>query len=1745
MARFQRTATNGRFTKSSTSRSSREQRRTIRNVQAEQQRQQKTYNIITKYGIDVRKYQNDPNYIVKTNPNGTIKEIRSKPVEYTQTYSKRTYYNKRVSPPQESKQLYSKEIITFSNGVATITKNSVQQTGQTYSGGRRSHYVEKTYSLVPTIEKYSKGSIISKDVYGVGGPRGYSEVKRDSDNKQIGSYQDSKQKVYLAQSSNYKTGKSITYPKPQKRIEVGGEKRRYVEQLLRQTGQKELIKEKVNGESVIDAIIKDPKAIAQLEKKAGGVYKEQQRIKDESMAIAERELKQYIDSKIKDPTLRKIALKNQLSSLKKGRFVDGVPYEIYKNYKKQGVNTSALSRKEKKNAIDLYIKQQEAITFLEKRIANNKEAREVEEYGKFSYLRDIMNVSGGIKAKAGVEEMTRLQRQEEIVKLGRKLMLMNIWDPFTLKQYNSSSEKIKRKVYNTLYEKYNGGICFYNPKTKTTKYITIDPKTLKVKEIKVNQAKGLTTKVTVRVRGFIEPKVIATGFEYSKKNIPLIVSYVKKNASINWNKIKSKFNVKKARDTLKDTYKRLYDNYALNEKLYAQKKIDKETYNLRKNLFDITKKQLDLASLVDKKTGGLSTILYTINTAQLSGFKKLFSIENIKDLGITAYDFFIKPFINIAYNTWKDYSEFSSFYVALNKALIPTLKANIKVKQGKPLSKKEQEELNKLWDNLLKTAKKGERKGDFFDYLYVILALITFGASTQVKGGTNILAKGIEKIQKIQSLPGVRGVIGRKATLLAKIGGKGLNIYFTSNAIANYIDDPKLSNLALAYFFTKGTVKDLRRTINKLISTKTLPNAKNLKLSYETHKRLADSYSYVAKKIKPQLRLLKGNQKTVTMERYEYAKVMAEYHQTQYKFQYSLYKQKDFIPMTEVNPPQNVKKWVSELDKLAGTKTNIKLYHATEGQVSTFMKGKRLLTLSDVKKLIKDKGLVSPKKLNYKIRANNKYDKVVLDFIKGKDIRIYGGTSVSAYGNFWGKLKNMKWGYNDLDFFAKNPLKTGNQLLKILNKKFPNVKFTLKQAQHKGTYKILKNGKEFIDISKIEKGIGRVLGADGVSYVGLEWQVTSLFDRILTGNKVSKSVKYINIMTKGKIKNIEVIPNIKGGFQVQLPSDKFLGARRKYLEKLTGQPIRQMFFDQEFATYYLKDSKKPILLVFDNAVISKYPKKIQKQLIDYINGKIKTKEQYAKLMKEALEYANKTPNKFLPGLPKNFAQVEEREVLLSLFSIVNVKFQKLNTYLPDGRKVTILKAGLNPIKKSTLLERIITFWQKRPLAKWKNKIYDIDYMVSLGKIDKMTMATKKPSLIRKFKTLKIKLVNYINRLISKTTRKTELNKLAKALKSLGVSFTTKFKKMLKDKGAYKKIKAPKKKPTPKFKKKVSKTKLDKLKAEERQAIKKLNKDIENTNKLRKALMNHSSSVRLRVLRGNKVIIPVFVRRLLKTKRRYYQKGDMRNIRRQIERLRNRIIRLRKRKPTPRKPTPRKRPVRRRIPTRVPKRKLKPRTRTPKRKPRPRTRIIKRPTRTRRPKRTPPKRTPPRKPPVKIPVFRPIKTIKELKRLRKVNVYVKRKGAKTRYLRANKGYLTPSEAVKFARYVTDNSRLASFIFTQSKLIKRQRFTISTPAYKFRGRKRTSKLPKGARVEKRKYRLDTSGEKKQISVAKLRRLSNQARIKKLLERKRKNVKRRTRVKRVKKRNRTKQKPKKRNRTKVSKTKRRNRKRRKSKV
>ena len=109
-----------------------------------------------------------------------------------------------------------------------------------------------------------------------------------------------------------------------------------------------------------------------------------------------------------------------------------------------------------------------------------------------------------------------------------------------------------------------------------------------------------------------------------------------------------------------------------------------------------------------------------------------------------------------------------------------------------------------------------------------------------------------------------------------------------------------------------------------------------------------------------------------------------------------------------------------------------------------------------------------------------------------------------------------------------------------------------------------------------------------------------------------------------------------------------------------------------------------------------------------------------------------------------------------------------------------------------------------------------------------------------------------------------------------------------------------------------------------------------------------------------------------------------------------------------------------------------------------------------------------------------------------NIYVKKRGRKSKYVRINSDAMNKVNAGKLGRFVVDNTPLASYIIMPSSSKPTQKFNRNTAMKKFRSRIGKSKLPKGTRVERRKYRIDTTGEKQGISSKGIRRLRSQKRI-----------------------------------------------------
>jgi len=111
----------------------------------------------------------------------------------------------------------------------------------------------------------------------------------------------------------------------------------------------------------------------------------------------------------------------------------------------------------------------------------------------------------------------------------------------------------------------------------------------------------------------------------------------------------------------------------------------------------------------------------------------------------------------------------------------------------------------------------------------------------------------------------------------------------------------------------------------------------------------------------------------------------------------------------------------------------------------------------------------------------------------------------------------------------------------------------------------------------------------------------------------------------------------------------------------------------------------------------------------------------------------------------------------------------------------------------------------------------------------------------------------------------------------------------------------------------------------------------------------------------------------------------------------------------------------------------------------------------------------------------------------IDVYVKKSGAKSRYVKVNARPLTLTSAKNYGRYIVDNLPLASYRLVVSKSkAKKMGFKTKTPGRKFRERKGKTKLPSKTMVEKSRYRLDRNPEKKGITLKGLQKLQSQRAI-----------------------------------------------------
>ena len=145
------------------------------------------------------------------------------------------------------------------------------------------------------------------------------------------------------------------------------------------------------------------------------------------------------------------------------------------------------------------------------------------------------------------------------------------------------------------------------------------------------------------------------------------------------------------------------------------------------------------------------------------------------------------------------------------------------------------------------------------------------------------------------------------------------------------------------------------------------------------------------------------------------------------------------------------------------------------------------------------------------LSQSKKMEKVVMDFVKEKQRKIYGGTAQ----NMLVKIKNKDDAFykegirGDIDFYSPEPILDAMRLVNIfMEKGFQNVRAS--QAQHDETYSVFVEFTNIADISYVPKNIYHRIpfeNIDGAYYVSAHFSIIDIY-RMITTPLTSGSLRW-------------------------------------------------------------------------------------------------------------------------------------------------------------------------------------------------------------------------------------------------------------------------------------------------------------------------------------------------------------------------------------------------------------------------------------------------------------------------------------------------------------------------------------------------------------------------------------------------------------------------------------------------------------
>jgi len=350
----------------------------------------------------------------------------------------------------------------------------------------------------------------------------------------------------------------------------------------------------------------------------------------------------------------------------------------------------------------------------------------------------------------------------------------------------------------------------------------------------------------------------------------------------------------------------------------------------------------------------------------------------------------------------------------------------------------------------------------------------------------------------------------------------------------------------------------------------------------------------------------------------------------------------NFIKMREYNPQvagKYVKRVSSATRELYHISTEKKLAKMFGKTIEKPLTAKQIKAL-DLKKILgptKIKGKVKP--LGLPFTQRRKINIELLKLIKKEQHILTGSAAQNLY-----VAKKYRRTPGDFDIKAKNPSQATRKIFNALKKKFPDANFKLVKLKLANRIKL--NGKDLLDVAKIEKGVAPIT-IQGFKVASKQFLLKKKLSTVPSPaekffRRGEKDIADVVRLTEGKFTRSDLILKSKNPSTV-FEIARFKGgmgpSRLKFDET-------HFYFDYEGAVGYAQ-GKAYSIIRFPLAKVNKFPKHLVLKINKAIKGRLSIKQQNT-LRMQLNNYIKKNPNKMFKG-PRAAAQgMGEREVVSSV-----------------------------------------------------------------------------------------------------------------------------------------------------------------------------------------------------------------------------------------------------------------------------------------------------------------------------------------------------------------------------------------------------------------------------------------------------------------------------------------------------------------